>query len=144
MYLCYIDYTARCYCVHGWIWRSISKDHEHERFFSCFYNKQRPYTRTYVAAGRPSDRGLIPAEAKGFSSSLCVQTGSRTHPSSCTIGTGGRFPGVKRGRGVTPTTHLHVVPRSWISTSYTSSPLLRLYRCVVALIYPYAEDRLHL
>jgi hypothetical protein len=30
-----------------------------------------------------------PARAKDFSSSLCVQTGSRAHPASCTMGTGG-------------------------------------------------------
>jgi hypothetical protein len=28
-----------------------------------------------------------------FSSSLCVQTGSGAHPGSCTMGTGGPFPG---------------------------------------------------
>jgi hypothetical protein len=39
----------------------------------------------------------FPAEAKGFSSSLCVQTSSETQ--------GGHFPGVKRGQGVTLTTH---------------------------------------
>jgi hypothetical protein len=39
-----------------------------------------------------------PAEAKDFSSSLCVQTGSGAHPASCTMGTGGLSPGVKRGR----------------------------------------------
>jgi hypothetical protein len=36
-----------------------------------------------------------PAGAKGFSSSLCVQTGSGHHPASCTMGTGGPFPGGK-------------------------------------------------
>jgi hypothetical protein len=30
--------------------------------------------------------------------------------------------GVKRGRGVMLTTHPHLVPRSWMSRSYTSSP----------------------
>jgi hypothetical protein len=35
------------------------------------------------------------AEATDFSSSLCVQTGSGAHPASCTMGTGGPFPGVK-------------------------------------------------
>jgi hypothetical protein len=32
---------------------------------------------------------------KDFSSSLCVQTGSGAHPASCTMGTGGPFPGAK-------------------------------------------------
>jgi hypothetical protein len=36
-----------------------------------------------------------PAGAKEFSSNLCVQTGSGAHPASCTIGTGGPFPGGK-------------------------------------------------
>jgi hypothetical protein len=36
-----------------------------------------------------------PAGAKDFSSSLCVQTGSGAHPASCTMGTGGPFPGGK-------------------------------------------------
>jgi hypothetical protein len=40
-----------------------------------------------------------PAEAKGFSSSLCVQTGSEAHPASCTMGTGGPFLGAKRQSG---------------------------------------------
>jgi hypothetical protein len=36
---------------------------------------------------------------KGFSSSLCVQTGSGAHPASCPMGTGGPFPGVKAQPG---------------------------------------------
>jgi hypothetical protein len=35
------------------------------------------------------------AGTKDFSSSLCVQTGSGAHPASCTMGTGGPFPGGK-------------------------------------------------
>jgi hypothetical protein len=62
-----------------------------------------------------------PAEAKDFSSSFCVQTGSGAHPVSCTTGTGGSFPGAKRGRGVTLTTNPHLVPRSRMSRSYISS-----------------------
>jgi hypothetical protein len=40
-----------------------------------------------------------PAEVKDFSSSLCVQTGSGAHPASCTVGTGGPFPGAKARPG---------------------------------------------
>jgi hypothetical protein len=40
-----------------------------------------------------------PAGAKDFSSILCVQTGSEAHPASCTMGTGGPFPGGKARRG---------------------------------------------
>jgi hypothetical protein len=36
----------------------------------------------------------------------------------CPMGTGGLFPGVRRGRGVTLTTYLHLVPRSWMSWYY--------------------------
>jgi hypothetical protein len=46
-----------------------------------------------------------PAEKKDISSSLCVQTDSGAHPASYTVGTGSLFPGAKRGRGVTLTTH---------------------------------------
>jgi hypothetical protein len=53
------------------------------------------------------DRGSIPERGGGFSSSLCVQTGSRAHPAPCPMGTGDLSPGVKRGRGVTLTTHPH-------------------------------------
>jgi hypothetical protein len=43
----------------------------------------------------------LPAEAKDISSNLCVQTGFGAHPASCTVGTGGPFPGGKArpGRG---------------------------------------------
>jgi hypothetical protein len=40
------------------------------------------------------------------------------------MGTKGTSPGVKRGRDVTLTTHPHLVPRSRMSRSYTSSPLI--------------------
>jgi hypothetical protein len=34
-----------------------------------------------------------PEGAKIFSCNVCVQTGSGAHPASCTMGTGGPFPG---------------------------------------------------
>jgi hypothetical protein len=34
-----------------------------------------------------------------FSCNLCVQTGSGTHPVSCTMGTGGPFPWAKARTG---------------------------------------------
>jgi hypothetical protein len=40
-----------------------------------------------------------PVEAKDLSSSLCVQTGSEVYPASCTMGTGGPFPGGKARPG---------------------------------------------
>jgi hypothetical protein len=68
-----------------------------------------------------------PAGGKDFSYSLFVQTGTGAHPASCTMGTGGLSPGLKRRRGVTLTTHPHLVPRSSMSRSYTSSPPKRLH-----------------
>jgi hypothetical protein len=41
----------------------------------------------------------FPAGAKDFSCILCVQTGSGAHPASCTMGTGGPFPGGKSAAG---------------------------------------------
>jgi hypothetical protein len=45
------------------------------------------------------DRGSIPGGAKDFSSILCVQTGSGAQSASCTMGTGGPFPGGKSAAG---------------------------------------------
>jgi hypothetical protein len=45
---------------------------------------------------RLDDRAIgvrFPAEAKDFSCNLCVQASSEAHPASCTMGTGGPFPG---------------------------------------------------
>jgi hypothetical protein len=39
------------------------------------------------------------AGEKGFSCNLCVQTGSGAQPASCTMGTGGPFPGGKARPG---------------------------------------------
>jgi hypothetical protein len=57
-------------------------------------------------------------EAKDYSSSLCVQTSSEP-PVQCVPGV--VFPGVKRGRYVTLATYPYLVPRSRMTTSYTSS-----------------------
>jgi hypothetical protein len=65
-----------------------------------------------------------PAGAKDFSSLLCVQTGSGAHPASCTMGTGGPFPGGKARPG-RDADH-SPPPRSWMSRSYISSPPKRL------------------
>jgi hypothetical protein len=66
------------------------------------------YKGSQVSSGSiVSDYGLddraigvrSPARAKDFSSNLCVQTGSGAHPASCTMGTGGPFPGGKSAAG---------------------------------------------
>jgi hypothetical protein len=51
----------------------------------------------------------FPAEAKDFSSSLCIQTGSEVYPASCTMGTGGSFP---RGKARTGRDADHSPPSS--------------------------------
>jgi hypothetical protein len=57
------------------------------------------------------------------------------------MGTGGPFSGVKRGWGVTLTTHPHLVPWSWMSRSYTSSPLSASMACNgTALLYFYIPE----
>jgi hypothetical protein len=64
--------------------------------------------RSQVSSGSiVSDYGLddreigvrFPAEAKDFSCSFCVQTGSGAHSASCAMGTGGPFPGGKARPG---------------------------------------------
>jgi hypothetical protein len=85
-------------------------------FSLCFVKLGEPGSSGSIVSGYGLvDRAIgvrSPAGAKDFSSSLCVQTGSGAHPASCTISTGVVSPGVKRGRGVTLTTHPHLVPRS--------------------------------
>jgi hypothetical protein len=79
------------------------------------YNGRLGSSGSIVSDYRLHDRAIevrFPAEAKNFPSSLCVQTGSGAHPASCPIGTGGPLTGVQCGRGVTLTTHPHLVPRS--------------------------------
>jgi hypothetical protein len=63
-----------------------------------------------------------PTEAKDFSCSCCFQTGSGIHSASCVIGTRGLFLRVKHGWGLMLITYPHLVPRSRMSRSYTSSP----------------------
>jgi hypothetical protein len=63
-----------------------------------------------------------PSEAKDFSSSLSTQTGSEAHPASCPMGTVCPFPGAKARPGRDADHSPHLVQRSRISRSYTSSP----------------------
>jgi hypothetical protein len=67
------------------------------------------------------------AVAKDFSSILCVQTGSGAHPASFPMGTGGLSPGVKARPGCDADHSPPLVPRSWMSKTYISSPPKRLH-----------------
>jgi hypothetical protein len=60
----------------------------------------------------------FPAEEKDFSFSLCIQTGSGAHPAQWVSGV--LSLGLTCGRGVTLTTHAHLVLRLRMSGSYTS------------------------
>jgi hypothetical protein len=93
-----------------------------------------------VSAYGLDDRAIdvrSPVEARDFSSILCVQTGSGAHPASCTMGTGGPFPGGKARPGRDADHSPHLVPRSIMSRSYTSSPPLHLYRYVLGQLNPF-------
>jgi hypothetical protein len=89
-----------------------------------------PGSSVSLVSGYALDDGAIevrfPAEAKDFSSNLCVQTRSEAHSASCPMGTRVLSLGLKRGRVVTLTTHPHLVPKSRMSRSYNSPPPKRL------------------
>jgi hypothetical protein len=74
-------------------------------------------------------RVLSSSGGKDFSSSFCVQSSSESHPASYQMNTGVLSRGLKRGRGVTLTTHRHLVPRSRMSRSYTSCPPSAFVAC---------------
>jgi hypothetical protein len=113
----------------------------HKRPLTCVSHcySSRVSSVSIVSGYGLDDRAIevrFPAGTKDFSSILCVQTGSGAYPVSCTMGTGGPFSRVKRGRGVTLTTHPHLVPMSWMSNSYTSSlPFASMACSGTALLY---------
>jgi hypothetical protein len=76
-----------------------------------------------------------PVEAKGFSSSFCVQTGRGANPASCPMDTGGPFPGGKArpGRDADHSPPCSAeVENEWVL--YILFPL-RLHRSVVGLLF---------
>jgi hypothetical protein len=80
-----------------------------------------------------------PTETKHFSFSLCVQSSSEAHQASYRMGTVGFIPRGKARAGHDADHSLHLVPRFWMSRSYTSSPLgtCIAQRDSFALIYQY-------
>jgi hypothetical protein len=74
---------------------------------AAFNGKYKQWHEPGSSGSIVSDNGLddraigvrSPAEAKDFYSILCVQTGSGAHSASCTMGTGGPFPGGKSAAG---------------------------------------------
>jgi hypothetical protein len=96
------------------------------QYYVCRWRVSESGSSGSIVSGYGLDDRVIgvrsPAEAKNFSSSLCVQTGSGAHPASCTMGTGGPFPGGKARPGRDADHSPHLVPMSRMSRSYTSSP----------------------
>jgi hypothetical protein len=74
------------------------------------------------------DRGSIPGRGERIFplTSVSIPALGPTQPPVQWV-PGVLSPGVKRGRGVTLTTHPHLVPRSRISRNYTASPPKRLH-----------------
>jgi hypothetical protein len=74
-----------------------------ELFYWATYDPRSRGSSVSIVSGYGLDDRAIqvrsPAEAKAFSSSLCVQTGSGAHPASCPMGTWGPFPGGKTWAG---------------------------------------------
>jgi hypothetical protein len=71
----------------------------------------------------------FPAKAKGFFLYPLRQTCSGAHPASCTMGTGRPFAGAKARPGRDADNSPHLVPRSRMSRSYTSSPPSAFVAC---------------
>jgi hypothetical protein len=101
-----------------------------ERIQYCYWFRCEPGSSGSIVSGYGLDDRAIEvrslAEAKDFSSNLCVQTGSGAHPTSCPMGTGGYFPGGKarpgRDIGHSPPSSAEVENEQKL----TSSPLKRL------------------
>jgi hypothetical protein len=74
-----------------------------ESFYPKYFKVSEPGSSGSIVSDYGLDDRAIgvrsPAGVKDFSSSLCVQTGSEVHPASCTMGTGGPFPGGKSAAG---------------------------------------------
>jgi hypothetical protein len=61
-----------------------------------------PATSVSIVSGYGLDDRAIKVrfgQSQNFSTNLCVQTSSEAHPASCTMGTGGPFPGGKARLG---------------------------------------------
>jgi hypothetical protein len=82
----------------------------------------------WLRTGRPGNRGSIPGRGERIFLLASVSwpaLGSINPPVKWVPGF--ITPELKSGRGVTLTTHLHLVPRSRMSRSYTSSSPKRLH-----------------
>jgi hypothetical protein len=92
----------------------------------------------WLRPGRPGDRGSIPGRGERIFPLASVSRPALepTQPPVQWL-PGVLYPGVKRGRGLTLTTHPHLVPWSWMSRSYTSSLPSVSMACSGAALYSY-------
>jgi hypothetical protein len=110
---------------------NILKDHEHTyKFYLNFYFVWLSFLNwgssvSIVFDYRLDDRDSIPSRGIGFFCSLYIL--SDAHPASCTMGTGGPFPGAKARPGRDADHSPHLVLRSRMSGSYISSPPWRAH-----------------
>jgi hypothetical protein len=97
---------------------------------------------TECTTGRP---GFDPRQRQRFfSSSLCVQTNSQTHPASYLKRTGGPFSGPKREQGVRLTAPPHQCQgQEWVVAIYPSPPCLLLDGSVTPYIHIYIQTLIH-
>jgi hypothetical protein len=87
-----------------YMWFSVDGriEYTHLIKFNTAIERSRVNSGSIVSDYGLDDRAIgvrSPAGAKDFSSSFYVQTGSEAHPASCTMGTGGPFPGGKSAAG---------------------------------------------
>jgi hypothetical protein len=72
-------------------------------YFQLLFSRAEPGSSGSIVSDYGLDDRAIgvrsSAGVKDFSCSLCVQTGSGAHPASCTMSTGGPFPGGKARPG---------------------------------------------
>jgi hypothetical protein len=95
--------------------------------------RHRPYTMQDDVALLPERRHgnvhlpgksalrLVPQESRNRPTRVRVQTVCGAHPASCPMGTGCPYPGGKARQGRDADHSPHLVPRSRMSRSYTSS-----------------------
>jgi hypothetical protein len=111
------------------LFSTVPSDRDITHFFSATLCGESGSSVSSVClrAGRPGDRGSIPSRGEWIISLASVSRPS-LRPTQTPVQwvPGVLSPELKRGRGVTPTTHPHLMPRSRMSRSYTSFPPKRL------------------
>jgi hypothetical protein len=82
------------------------------------------------------------AEAKDFTSTLCVQIRSEAYPASYPMGSGRSLTGSKARSGLDADHSSHLVPKLRLSRSYASPPPWRLHGIAGQLYFCYERQKL--